>query len=172
MIKKVNKTAFAMLVIAAAVLTGCFKKVSRDTLFLIKPNLQVESGGELTVAEGVKAYAWFNRTEPWSINSYEDAERFILTDSENGATETLQPDAESVTLSDDGKEGLLELDTKSASVLLLVLYPEAGMYAWRVFETSENASPTYLTVQLRTWKTDVYVDSGWTVGRKETEVLN
>lgn len=38
---------------AALILTGCFKKVTNDTTFVIKPNLQTVSGGSLTAAEGV-----------------------------------------------------------------------------------------------------------------------
>lgn len=145
---------------ALSTLAGCFKKVTNDTVFLIKPNLQTVSGGELTVASGVEACAWFNRSDEWSIASYDDAVARVLTDTENGSVETAEPDAQaSVT-----DEGLLELPSKSASVLLLVLYPEHGMYAWRVFPTGENVSTTYLTVQLRTWKNEGYTDSGWTVG--------
>ena len=40
---------------AALILTGCFKKVTNDTTFVIKPNLQTVSGGSLTAAEGVTA---------------------------------------------------------------------------------------------------------------------
>lgn len=144
-------------------LTGCFKKVSNDTVFIIKPNLQSESGSEMTVAEGVTAYAWFDRTEDWSFASYEDAVAGILTDTETGKTETAAPDAESTTADEPGSEGLLRLETRSASVLLLLLYPEEEMYAWRVYATGENLSPTYLTVQFRTWRTAGYTDSGWTV---------
>ena len=167
--------------LAAAVcmlLAGCFKKVSNDTQFIIKPNLLETSGAQPVIAEGAVAYAWFDRSAEWSIASYEDALNRVLTlggknkndkedDDQTDAdvvTEVVEPDAQSVTLSDEGRAGWLLLDTESASVLLLVVYPEAQMYAWRVYATAENLSPTYMTVRFCPWKTGEYTDSGWTIG--------
>ena len=168
MTKQVTNIKTLLLVMLAVTVSllpaGCFKKVSNDTLFIIKPNLQVESGGELTLADGAVACAWFNRTDLWEIKSYSDAVEHLLTNTETGSVEAAEPDAVSTPAETEGREGLLELETRSQWVLLLVVYPEAEMYAWRVFETGVNLSPTYLTVQFRTWKTDSYVDSGWTVG--------
>lgn len=164
---KGRKHGFSLTVMAIAavlIFTGCFKKVSKDTLFIIKPNLQTESGGGLTLAEGATAFAWFNRTAQWEIKSYDDAVAGRMTDTETGSTETVEPDAVSTVSEAEGRAGLLELDTRSVSVMLLVIYPEARMYAWRIFETAENLSPTYLTVQFRPWKNEGYIDSGWTVG--------
>lgn len=148
---------------ASAMLSGCFKKVSNDTVFLIKANLQAESGGELVIAEGAVARAWFNRSTLWSVESYDDALAGVLTDTENGKVETAAPDAESAAEPDGDGGGRLRIETRSASVLLAVLYPQARMLAWRVFETAENMSPTYLTVQFRPWRNDNYIDSGWNI---------
>ena len=148
-------------------LAGCFKKVSNDTVFIIKPNLQSQSGesGSLPLAEGAVALAWFDRTEQWSLTSYDNALAGILTDTESGEVETAAPDARSETLDDEGREGWLRLETRSASVLMAVIYPAEQMYAWRVYKTAENLSPTYLTVQFRPWKNGAYDDGGWHVSK-------
>lgn len=161
-IRRTVKTLFALLV-CAIFAAGCFKKVSNDTQFIIKPNLQAESGAEMSIAGGARAYAWFNRTTDWVFASYEDALAGVLTDTLNRTTESVAPDAESVTLDTEGMQGLLQIDTRSQSVMLLVLYPDADLCAWRIFATGENLSPTYLTVQFRPWKTGAYTDSGWFV---------
>lgn len=165
MIRNIKIYSLIVAMTATVALAGCFKKVSYDTTFLIKPNLQAESGSALTAAPGAEAYAWFNRTEQWAVESYDDAVAGVLTDTDTGDTERVAPDAAAVATDD----GLLELATRSRSVLLVAIYPEARMYAWRIFETSENASPTYLTLQFRPWKTEAYVDSGWNVGVDITE---
>ena len=156
----------------AILLAGCFKKVSNDTVFIIKTNLQAESGesGILPAAEGSVAYGWFNRTELWEITSYENAVAGILTNAETGSHETAAPDAESQTLDDEEMEGRLRLETRSESVLLVVIYPAERMYAWRIFETAENMSPTYLTVHFRPWKEGNYDDGGWHVGKDNWEL--
>lgn len=157
-----------IIIFGVLLLVGCFKKVSNNTVFIIKPNLQSESGQAvpLPIAEGAIAYAWFDRTAQWEVTSYANAVAGILTDAESGKTESAAPDAESQTLTDEGSEGYLRLETRSSSVLLLVLYPAEEMYAWRVFATAENLSPTYLTLHFRPWRDGSYDDGGWHVSKK------
>lgn len=146
----------------AAVLTGCFKKVTTDTTFVIKPNLQIESGGEMTVAEGVTGYACYVGEE-WSIASYEDAVAHILTDAEAEKSQTVEPDVVAQ-LYGDGTSGLLAIHAEAPHVLLVTIYEDGGMYAWRHFDSGVNVAETYLTLQFRVWKRDGYTDSGWNVG--------
>ncbi|MCH5330408.1 MAG: hypothetical protein J1E04_05520 [Alistipes sp.] len=166
-----KRTAILMIAAAAAMmLAGCFKKVSHDTVFIIQPNLQEESGQTLMpVAEGCEARAWFKRTAKWSVASYDDALANILTDTENGNTESAEPDALSEPWEDYGVSGLLRIATESSSVLLVVLYPEERMFAWRVYKTAENLSPVNLKFQFRPWRykydaqSNAYRDGDWNV---------
>lgn len=153
----------AVTVLTVAVAAGCFKKVSTDTRLVIKPNLQTVSGGEMSVAQGVKGYAFYGRGEDWIIPEYEDAVALRLTDTAEMVVETVAFDAETEPYA-DGEAGVLEMKTKSSRLLLLLVWEQEEMYAYRHYEPAENMSPTFLTMQFRTWKNDGYVDSGWTVG--------
>ena len=147
--------------IAALALTGCFKKVNNDTTFIVKPNLQAVSSGELTPAEGVWGYAYYVG-EKWEPASYEDAVAMIVTNIESGAAKE-KPAAMSKPYAEDDDTERIKIATASPHVLLVAIYEAGGMYAFRHYDVGENIPQTYLTLQFRTWKTDKYVDSGWTV---------
>jgi len=147
--------------IAALALTGCFKKVNNDTTFIVKPNLQAVSSGELTPAEGVWGYAYYVG-EKWEPASYEDAAAMRITNIESGETKE-KPAAMSQPYAEDDDTGRIKIVTTSPHVLLVTIYKAGGMYAFRHYDVGENIPQTYLTLQFRIWKTDKYVDSGWTV---------
>lgn len=156
-----------ILTIAALALTGCFKKVGNDTTFIIKPNLQTVSSGELTAAEGVRGYAYYVG-EKWEPASYEDAAAMIITNVESGATKE-EPAALSQPYAEDDGQGRIKIATTAPHVLLVAVYESGRMYAFRHYDVGENIPQTYLTLQFRTWKTDMYVDSGWTVNMVPAE---
>lgn len=160
-----------ILTITALALTGCFKKVNNDTTFIIKPNLQTVSGGELMAAEGVWGYAYYVG-EKWEPTSYEDAAamKITLVDEASGETETKEePAAMSKPYADEDEQGRIKIATSSPHVLLVAVYEAGKMYAFRHYDVGENIPQTYLTLQFRTWKKDEYVDSGWTVNTVPAE---
>ena len=153
---------------AALILTGCFKKGTNDTTFVIKPNLQTVSGGSLTAAEGVTAYAYYDVGEEWSVASYEDAVARVITDTATGEKRQT-PDAEAAPYAENDPQGRLSLKTTAKHVLLVAVYEQGKMFAYMHYDTGENLPTTYLTMQFRTWKTEPYTDSGWSVGMVTAE---
>lgn len=155
-------------ILAALALTGCFKKVSNDTTFIIKPNLQTVSSGPLTVAEGVTAYAYYDVGKEWSVASYEDAVARVITNTATGEKRQT-PNAESQPYAENDPQGRISLKTTARHVLLVAVYEEGRMFAYMHYDTGENMPQTYLTMQFRTWKTESYTDSGWSVGMVPAE---
>ena len=143
---------------------GCFKKVTTDATLVIRPNLQTVSGEtDMAIAQGVELCAVYGYEKPWSVASYADAESLVLTNSETGERESVEA-AVVAEQYDQGATGVLAMRTRSPHVLLVAVYPEGGMYAYRHYDTAENLSPVYISFQFRTWKSDGYVDGDWTVG--------
>ena len=126
---------------AALILTGCFKKVTNDTTFVIKPNLQTVSGGSLTAAEGVTAYAYYDVGEEWSVASYEDAVARVITDTATGEKRQT-PDAEAAPYAENDPQGRLSLKTTAKHVLLVAVYEQGKMCAYMHYDTGENLPTT------------------------------
>ncbi len=160
---------FLVIFVMALGLTGCFKKVGFNTTIILYPKLQAESNGEFVVAEGVSVYAYYISGEEWKVTSYEDAVAKVITNEKTGATKS-EPNAESSPYADDGEEadalGRLKIKTSKQHVMLVALYPEAEMWAYRHYEVGENLPTTTMKFHFRPWKTDEYSDSGWTFNRK------
>ena len=158
-----------LIVVVALGLTGCFKKVGFNTTIILYPKVQAESNGEFAVAEGVTVYAYYVAGEDWVVNSYEDALAKVITNKKSGATKN-EPVAESVPFAAEDEEpdpqGRLKLSTKREHVMLVALYPAAEMWAYRNYTVGENLPTTTMKFHFRPWKTDEYVDSGWTFNRK------
>ncbi len=157
-----------LIVLAALVLTGCFKKESFDTTIVLYPKVQVESKSEFTVAEGVTAYAYYVSGEKWVVSSYEDAVAKIITNTESGATKS-EPAVEAVPYAGEEEPdalGRLKMKTTKQHVMLVVLYPTSEMYAYRHYEVGINLPETTMKFHFRPWKSGEYVDSGWTFNKK------
>ena len=82
-----------------------------ETTFVIEPDLQSEENGAVSVAEGVKAYAFYVNGE-WSVNSYEEALATTITNTESGETLN-QPSETAEAYADADPEGRLSMKTSS-----------------------------------------------------------
>lgn len=106
--------------------------------------------------------------EEWSVASYEDAVARVITDTATGEKRQT-PDAEAVPYAENDPQGRLSLKTTAKHVLLVAVYEQGKMFAYMHYDTGENLPTTYLTMQFRTWKTEPYTDSGWSVGMVTAE---
>ena len=160
-----------MVVVAVAMLslTGCFKKVTTDTTLRIKTLVEKVSGDGTVAAEGCFAYLYYTEKEDWTVASYEDAAAKTITNTETG-DKLSEPDAESeIFTSEEFSNSYLSLFQDRAPALVVVVYPEAKMYAYIYRKAeAENLSYTYLTLIFHKWKTGTYYEGSkdgyrWTV---------
>ena len=150
-------------------LTGCFKKVTTDTTLRIKVLTEESSGGERVAAEGCYGYIYYTPKEDWKVASYEDAVAKTITNIETGE-KLSEPDGESEEYNPEGSlNNYLSIFQDKAPALVVVVYPEAQMYAYIYRKAeAENLTYTYLTLIFHKWKTGEYNEGSkegykWTV---------
>lgn len=156
--------------VVALVATGCFKKVTTDTTLRIKVLSEETSGGGTVAAEGCYAYVYYTDKADWEIASYEDAAAKIITHPETGETRN-EPDGESEVYQAEGSTTeYLSLFQDKSPALVVVVYPEAKMYAY-IYRKAEaiNLHYTYLTLIFHKWKKETYTE-GTQAGYKWTVV--
>jgi hypothetical protein len=160
-----------IVVVAVAMLslTGCFKDVTTDTTLRIKTLVEAESGGERVAAEGCFAYLYYTEKENWTVASYEDAANKTITNIETGE-KLSEPNLESeVYIAEGPTTEYLSLFQSGAPALVVVVYPDAKMYAYIYRKAeAENLTYTYLTLIFHKWKTGEYYEGSkegykWTV---------
>ena len=149
--------------------TGCFKKVTTDTTLRIKTLVEEVSGGERVAAEGCYAYIYYTDKEDWTVASYEDAAAKVITSTVTGETLS-EPNEESEVYTMESSElSFLSIFQDKAPALVVVVYPEAQMYAYMYRKAeAENLTYTYLTLIFHKWKSDIYYEGSkdgykWTV---------
>jgi hypothetical protein len=159
----------AVVVVALLALTGCFKEVTTDTTLRIKVLSEAVSGGVRMPAEGCYAYIYYTEKENWTVASYEDAANKIITNLETGE-KLSEPNGESEVWSAEGSTtNYLSIFQDKAPALVVVVYPEAQMYAYIYRKAeAENLTYTYLTLIFHKWKTGSYPEGSkdgykWTV---------
>lgn len=150
----------AMLLLAiGAVVGGCFKKETTDTTLVIKSLVEAESGGERLPLADVYGYIYYTDSEDWCCASYEDAAAKVITNSQTGEERTT-PDVESEPYIMDGSSNsYISLFQSGAPALVVVVYPEAKMYAY-MYRRAEaiNLTYTYLTLIFHPWKDKPYTE--------------
>lgn len=167
MFRVLRNTALAL--VAMLSLTGCFEKVTTDTTLRIKPLVEEVSGGERLAAEGCYGYIYYTAKEDWTVASYEDAAAKIITNIETGE-KLSEPNGESEPYTIEGSaNSYLSIYQDKAPALVVVVYPEAQMYAYIYRRAeAENLPYTYLTLIFHLWKTGTYPEGSkdgykWTV---------
>jgi hypothetical protein len=156
-------------VIAIFTLTGCFKEVTTATTLRIKVLSEEVSGGDRVPAEGCYAYIYYTDDDSWIVESYEEAAAKIITNAVTG-DKLSEPDGDSeIFTSEEFANSYLSLFQENRPALVVVVYPEAKMYAYihRKAE-AENLHYTYLTLIFHKWKTGTYYEGSkegykWTV---------
>lgn len=155
--RRFRKGLFALAAVAfAAMLGGCFKKVVLDCRYNIRPYIQMESGGEVALAEGVVAYAFMVDTTQWTVASYEDALNGVLTSKTTG--EKRSDATERAVQQND----TVALQLKATPATIIVVDPINKLYGWRMTEVAENLPNLYVSITFRPWSVKkVYVEGPW-----------
>ncbi len=139
-------------------LTGCFKKVTTDTTLCVKVLSEETSGGERVPAKGCYGYIYYVGAD-WTVASYEDAVTKTITNTETGEKHS-EPDGESEPYMIEGSSNdYISIFQDEPSALVVVVYPEAKMYAYMYRQTeAENLHYTYLTLIFHKWKSANYTE--------------
>lgn len=152
-------TLLALLAVTAA--PGCFKKVSYDTLYVVKPLVQSESGGVPLAVPGAVAYAFDVDTAQWTVATYADALAGILTPKE-GTAAAPAPAAVSQPFEMDSTENWICMQVSAPSLMVLVVDTQDRLYGYRQQALAENLSPMYVSAIFRPWKEGTfYIDGTW-----------
>ncbi|MBR2961754.1 MAG: hypothetical protein IKC42_01840 [Alistipes sp.] len=155
----------AIVLVAIATMSGCFKSKTTDTLLVLKVLVEEKSGDDKILAEDVQIYGYELENDDWYIASYDDALNGIITDSL--ATQKLTvPDLRGEKFE---KEGLTQYYTAipltSSPTMVVVVCPSAKMFAYS-FRTLDviNMTETYITLLLHKWKSAYYTEGADTKG--------
>jgi hypothetical protein len=156
MFRVFRNTAFA--IVAMLALTGCFKKVTTDTTLCVKVLSEEMSGGERVPVTGCYGYIYYVGTD-WTVASYEDAVAKSITNIATGEKRS-EPDGESEPYLIEGlSNDYISIFQDEPSALVVVVYPEAKMYAYMYRQTTaENLHYTYLTLIFHKWKSANYTE--------------
>lgn len=140
----------------AVVVTGCFKKVTMDCRYHVRPYYQAESGGVAVQGEGIIAYAFAADTTQWTVASYEDALNGVLTSKTSG--EKRSDAMERV----EQQDSTVVLQLTVTPVTIVVVDPINKLFAWRMTEVVENLPDLYVSVTFRPWSAKKrYVEGPW-----------
>lgn len=140
----------------AVVVTGCFKKVTMDCRYHVRPYYQAESGGVAVQGEGIIAYAFAADTTQWTVASYEDALNGVLTSKTSGEKRS---DAMAHA---EQQDSTVVLQLTATPATIVVVDPINKLFAWRMTEVVENLPDLYVSVTFRPWSAKKrYVEGPW-----------
>lgn len=149
-----KRFAYIAMVAAAccAALSGCFKDVSNDTTYVLKPLLS-DGGAPVDMEHYITAYAYYVDTTAWAVRSYEDALAMRLTNKETGDVLT-EPDVVGEPFTDGimGGKFCLELFLRRNPVMLVAVDEELRVYGYRKQTLGENLPRVYESVTFYTSK--------------------
>lgn len=157
----------ASLLIGALCFTGCFRSVSYDTQYVLKPWAQRFNQGAIASQPGVLAYAFTADTADWAPASYEDAAAGILTSRSDPSQRLTEPYATAVPFGEvdtvPDAVNWLKMRLKVASATILAVDTEHKLYAYTRQQLYENLSPLYISVTFQPWRPfERYTNGGWT----------
>lgn len=161
-----NKTTtYIIVALSMILLTSCFKSVSYDTTYIIKPLTQAASGGAYTPVAGLRAFAYDVDTTAWRVASYADAVANTITDKITSDKLTT-PVAVSEPIEIEGLSDCFALKVSAPTIMVVIVDETNKIYAYREQALGENLPELYATFILRTWRLStqrIYIDSGWTI---------
>ena len=154
------------LLAAAAIVWGCSKTVGYDTMYVLRPYVQQENGGDMESLPQIRAYAFAADTMQWTVASYEDALEGILTmryapaQKRSDALAVAEPYPPVDTI--PASANWVQMHILLPSAMIVAVDTENRLYAYRQQAFSENVSPYMISVAFRPWKeTNFYKDGEW-----------
>lgn len=148
-------------------LTGCFKSVSYDTQFVLKPWMQQYNQYQLVSLPNVLLYAYAVDTAAWTVASYDDALAGVLTSIGDPSQRLGEPYASGVSFGEvdtiPSAVDWRKMRLKLSSAMILAVDTEDKLYAYTQQQLYENLSPLYVSVTFQPWRELTrYHYGGWT----------
>ncbi|MEG2365118.1 MAG: hypothetical protein RSB29_00025 [Alistipes sp.] len=151
-----KKSGIIWFVAACMLLVGCFKTISYQTTYVLRPLVQIDDKDGYISLEGAKAYAFAVDTTTWTVASYDDALAGVLTEKNRPAEKFSTPTAHSEPFppSDTipASVNWIQMSLEAPSMMIVVVDPTHKLYAYRQQDFTENLSPYYISVVFRAWQ--------------------
>lgn len=145
-----------VLAIVMVATTGCFKKVTMDCRYHVRPYYQAESGGVAVQGEGTIAYAFAADTTQWTVASFEDALNGVLTSKTSGEKRS---DAMSRA---EQADSTVVVQLTATPATIVVVDTKNKLYCWRMTEVVENLPDLYVSITWRPWSAQKrYTEGAW-----------
>ena len=145
-----------VLVAVAVATTSCFKKVTMDCRYHVRPYYQAESGGVAVQGEGTIAYAFAADTSQWTIATYDDALNGVLTSKTSGEKRTDAMDRA------EQSDSTVVLQLTATPATIVVVDTVNKLFGWRMTDVVENLPDLYVSVTFRPWSVKKrYVEGAW-----------
>ena len=161
-----KKGRFILLFAAAALVTGCFKDVSYDTTYVLKPLVQENSGDAVRPLEAGKAqaYAYGADTTYWTVASYEDALGGVISRRDNPSEKLTAPLATAEPYEQEGDASWLRMQLTKELVMVVVVDQTNELYAYSKQVVDLTGESVTFPVVFRMWRPEyLYVEDGWRV---------
>lgn len=157
----------ASVLLCALFFTGCFKSVSYDTQYVLKPTVQTYNQGAITSQPGVLVYAYTVDTTNWLPASYDDAAAGILTSRSDPSQRLSEPYATGVSFGEvdtiPDAVNWQKMRLKLSSAMVLAVDTESKLFAYTRQQLYENLSPLYISVTFQPWRPFArYANGNWT----------
>lgn len=151
------------ILLAAALLTGCFKDTSYETTYVLKPLLQAASVDPTQPLEGVRAYTYAVDTLLWGIESYEDALSGVITMKGDPSQRMTTPAAVAVPYDAvEGAVGWLQMPIGEPFQMIVAVDPAHKLYGYTVQPQILNLPELYVSLVFKPWKEGFsYKEGNW-----------
>lgn len=147
---------------AAVLVSGCFKKVTFETEYVLKPQVQELSGDPTQSVTEVKVYAFDADTADYTVASYEDALNGVLTRRTGAGEQVTTPSATGEPYEMEGAEGWLRMRLTHPTQMIVAVDPTRRLYAYTQQEISETLSKLYVTLIFKPWREgNLYTEGNW-----------
>lgn len=158
-----------MLLLAGLSLSRCNKGYGPlDTTLTIYPSVQVEQSGDSLRLEGWKGYYYFPAdTATYWVSSYQNALDGVFS------RQYADGDFNSQTAEVNGSKWVRFPNINSTSAMLLVVYPDDSLYAWRPMNFVDGLDSMTVRLVFKRWQTDsVDTKSGkWNIVLKNKKTI-
>ncbi len=161
---------FYIYILVVVLFCGCFADEEFGTEIVLRPTVQLESGGDFVEYADCVVYAFDADTTAWELLSWEDARDGVLS-SKIDATAKLLPFAQAQSYLEEGLDDIrLSMWVESSSVMIVTANSVSENYGYTIYSVGLNLSKTYIDApRFRTWKSGEYTEGNWLYYAPESE---
>ncbi len=157
-----NKVRKIFLFLAvAALFTGCFKKVSNKTDYILKPRVQQSQGDVVAPLSDLQCYAYDADTALWTVASYEDALAGVISSRTSSDKQTV-PYAVGEPEQMDSIGTVLKMSLDGPRFMIVAIDTKDRLYAYTGQTLAPNLLALYVSLTFRPFQEKSnYIENGW-----------